>query len=243
VASRLAIGVAIAGLMAGPVMADEALVAVAANFTAVAEELAELFAAETDHSVRLSFGSTGQLYAQISQGAPFDAFLAADDERARRAIEDGLAVDGTAFTYAVGRLALYSPTLDVSVGPAALDLPFAHIAIADPQTAPYGAAAIEVMTALGVRDDLSGKIVTGENISQALQFVESGNAELGFVAASQVLGRAHRWLVPAEMHQPIAQDAVLLAAGAENPAAIAFLAFLRSPEAVSVIEAAGYSVP
>jgi molybdate transport system substrate-binding protein len=229
--------------MAGSALADDALVAVAANFTATAEELAELFESETGHTLQLSFGSTGQLYAQISQGAPFAAFLAADGERPRRAIAQGFAVEDTAFTYAVGRLALYSPTLDVSVGATALDLPFTHIAVADPQTAPYGAAAVEVMEALGVAERLSEKSVTGENIAQTLQFVESGNAELGFVAASQVVGRQYQWLVPADLHAPIIQDAVLLTAGEGNAAAIAFLDFLRSPQAVSIIEAAGYSVP
>lgn len=242
-ARRISIGIVAFGLMAGPALADEALVAVAANFTTVAEKLADVFEAETGHSIRLSFGSTGQLYAQISQGAPFAAFLAADSVRPQRAIEQGLAVEGTAFTYAVGGLALYSLTLDVGNGPEVLTLPFAHLAIADPATAPYGAAAIEVMTALGVHDALSERIVTGENISQALQFVESGNAELGFVAASQVVGRTHQWLVPADLHQPIAQGAVLLKTGEDSAAAVAFLAFLRSPQAVSVIEAAGYSVP
>jgi len=243
VARAFLIGVAVLGAMAAPAAGDEVLVAVAANFTAVAEDLAAMFEDETGHTARLSFGSTGQLYAQISQGAPFGAFLAADDERPQQAIEEGFAVEGTAFTYAVGRLALFSPTLDVSIGPDALNLTFEHLAIADPEAAPYGAAAVETMTALGADERLADRIITGENISQVLQFVESGNAELGFVAESQVIGRKHQWLVPADMHEPIAQDAVLLTAGAKNPAAMAFLEFLQTPKAVSVIEAAGYSVP
>ncbi|MFC0008691.1 molybdate ABC transporter substrate-binding protein [Devosia nitrariae] len=226
-----------------PAHAETVTIAVAANFTALAEDLAEMFAAQTGHEPVLSFASTGQLYAQITQGAPYEVFLAADNERPRIAIEQGLAVAGTAFTYAVGRLVLYSPTLDVSAGEVVLQEPFSKLAIADPAAAPYGAAAIETLEALGLYEAIKGRLVTGENISQTLQFVETGNAELGFVAASQVVGRPHQWLVPADFHQPIRQDAVLLKAGETNPAAVAFLDFLRSGEAVALIEAAGYDVP
>lgn len=227
----------------GTAYAETVTIAVAANFTALAEELADLFAEETGHQPVLSSASTGQLYAQISQGAPYEVFLAADDERPRIAIEQGFAVEGTDFTYALGRLALYSPTRDVSAGEAALREPFGKLAIADPAAAPYGAAAIETLAALGLSEASKGRLVTGENISQTLQFVETGNAELGFVAASQVVGRAHQWLVPVDLHRPIRQDAVLLKAGETNPAATAFLDFLRSDEAVALIEAAGYDVP
>jgi molybdate transport system substrate-binding protein len=227
----------------GTTHAETATIAVAANFTALAEELAEIFAEETGHRPMLSFGSTGQLYAQISQGAPFEVFLAAGDERPRIAIEEGFAVGGTAFTYALGRLVLYSPGRDVSDGEAALREPFGKLAIADPAAAPYGAAAIETLEALGLYDATKGRLVTGENISQTLQFVETGNAELGFVAASQVVGRPHQWLVPSDLHQPIRQDAVLLKPGETSDAARAFLDFLQSGEAVALIEAAGYDVP
>jgi len=230
-------------LFASPAHAETLNAAVAANFTAVAEELAAMFGKETGDEVVLSFGSTGQLYAQISQGAPFDVFLAADDERPGIAIRQGLAVEGTDFTYAVGRLVLYSPSLDVTAGEAALGGDFDKLAIADPQAAPYGAAAVETLEALDLYDALRPKLVTGENISQTLQFVESGNAELGFVAMSQVIGKTYQWQVPAELYSPIRQDAVLLAHGTQNAAARAFLDFLRSPQAVAVIEAAGYSVP
>lgn len=226
-----------------PAWAESVNVAVAANFTAVAQELAEKFAAETGHNVELSFGATGQLYTQISQAAPFGVFLAADVARPQKAIAEGLAVDGSFFVYAQGRLSLYGPGRDMSDGDAQLRSDFTKLAVADPQAAPYGAAAVEVLKALGLYETLAPRIVTGENISQTLQFVESGNAELGFVAASQVLGQADQWLVPAQLHTPIEQGAVLLKEGEDNPAALAFLDYLRSDAAVAVIEAAGYSVP
>lgn len=238
--SLAAVAVAVA---AGPAFAETVNVAVAANFTAVAEELAEIFEAKGEHQVELSFGATGQLYTQITQAAPFGIFLAADDARPKKAIDEGFAVDGTFFIYAEGRLVLYAPGRDVTDGEAALKGDYNKLAIADPAAAPYGKAAVETLTALGLLETLIPKLVQGENISQTLQFVESGNAELGFVAASQVLGKADKWLVPAELHEPIAQGAVLLKEGENNPAALAFLDFLKSDEAVSVIEASGYSVP
>lgn len=228
--------------MASPALAETVNVAVAANFAAVAEELAGIFEAGSAHRVVLSAGATGQLYAQISQAAPFDMFLAADMARPQRAIDEGLGVEGSLFTYAVGRLALYGPGHDLSDGVAALMGGFQKLAIADPTSAPYGAAAIETLRSLGLWAALDQKLVVGENISQTLQFVETGNAELGFVAASQVLGKAH-WLVPQDLHNPIAQGAVLLREGEKNPAALAFFDFLHSATAVVVIEAAGYSVP
>jgi molybdate transport system substrate-binding protein len=233
-------------LLAGTVLpssAETVNVAVAANFTAVAETLAEQFTVESGHEVVLSFGATGQLYTQITQAAPFGVFLAADTDRPLRAVADGFAVEGSFFVYAEGQLALYGPGRDLSDGVAALAGDFEKLAIADPAAAPYGKAAVETLTALGLYQTLEPKLVQGENISQTLQFVESGNAELGFVAASQVLGKDGQWLVPAELHAPIAQGAVLLKAGEGNAAAEDFLAFLRSDAAVAVIEAAGYSVP
>ncbi|WP_461382653.1 molybdate ABC transporter substrate-binding protein [Devosia indica] len=224
-----------------PAGAETVNVAVAANFTSVAEQLAAVFKAESGHEVVLSFGATGQLYAQISQAAPFDVFLAADTARPERAIAEGLAVAGSFFIYAEGRLALYAPGLDAEK--TLLADTFSRIAIAEPDAAPYGQAAIETLQALGLYDAIAAKLVTGANISQTLQFVDSGNAELGFVAASQVLGKDSVWLVPADLHQPIAQGAVLLSYGADNAAALAFLDFLRRDAAVAVIEAAGYSVP
>lgn len=226
-----------------PAFAESVSVAVAANFTKVAEELAPLFKAETGHGVIYSFGATGQLYTQITQGAPFELLLAADDERPGRAVAEGFGVEGTVFTYAVGALALYSTSLDLSDGKAVLEAgDFDKVAIADPAAAPYGRAALEAIAALGLTDAIRPRLVTGESITQALQFVESGNAELGFVAASQVVGRAGVWLVPAELYEPIRQDAVLLKVGQANPAARAFLDFLRSDAAVAVIEASGYVI-
>ncbi|KKB76942.1 molybdate ABC transporter substrate-binding protein [Devosia soli] len=241
--SRLLLSLAVIAATATPAFAETVNVAVAANFTAVAEELKTLFEAKGEHRVDLSFGATGQLYTQITQAAPFGVFLAADDTRPQKAIEEGFGVAGTAFIYAEGQLALYGPGRDLSDGEAALKENFNKLAIADPEAAPYGKAAIETLTALGLLDMLTPKLVQGENISQTLQFIESGNAELGFVAASQILGNADQWIVPAKLHEPIAQGAVLLKEGENNPAAIAFLDFLKSDEAVSVIEAAGYSVP
>jgi molybdate transport system substrate-binding protein len=240
---RLGAALALAGLTSAPTHAEIVHVAVAANFTAVAEQLAPLFTAETGHDVSYSFGATGLLYTQISQGAPFEVLLAADAERPRRAVAGGLGVEGTVFTYAIGALALYSTSLDLSDGKAVLEAgDFDKVAIADPATAPYGRAAQETIEALGLTDAITPKLVTGESISQTLQFVESGNAEIGFVAASQVVGKSDVWLVPADLHEPIRQDAVLLKAGEANPAATAFLDFLRSDAAVAVIEASGYVI-
>ena len=242
--NRAFLGTLLAGLLlTSAAQAETVSVAVAANFTKVAEELAPLFKAETGHDVVYSFGATGQLYTQATQGAPFEVFLSADDVRPTKSIEDGIGVDGTVFTYAIGALALYSTSLDLSDGKAILEAgDFDKIAIADPETAPYGRAATEALTALGLTDAVTPKLVTGENITQALQFIDSGNAELGFVAASQVIGKSSVWLVPADLYEPIRQDGVLLKTGEANPAAIAFIDFLKSDAAVAVIEKAGYVV-
>lgn len=240
---RILLTTALLGATALSAQAETVNVAVAANFTAVAEELAALYEAESGHDVELSFGATGQLYTQITQAAPFGIFLAADTARPERAIAEGFGVEGSYFVYAEGRLVLYGPGRDLSDGVAALNGEYGKIAIADPAAAPYGKAAIEALTALGLLETLEPKFVTGENISQTLQFIESGNTELGFVAASQVLGKPDQWLVPSDLHEPIAQGAVLLKTGADNPAALGFIEFLRSDAAVAVIEASGYSVP
>jgi molybdate transport system substrate-binding protein len=169
--------------------------------------------------------------------------LAADDERPSRAVDEGFGVEGTVFTYAIGALALYSTSLDLADGKAVLEGGgFDKLAIADPQAAPYGRAAVETIAALGLTDAITPKLVTGENITQTLQFVESDNAELGFVAASQVVGKSSVWRVPAELYEPIRQDAVLLKVDEANPAALAYIDFLKSDAAVAVIEAAGYVV-
>jgi molybdate transport system substrate-binding protein len=220
-------------------------VAVAANFTDAANEIAAAFAEAGDHEAILSFGATGQFYTQITQGAPFEVFLAADDERPAQAVEEGYGVEGSVFTYAVGQLVLYSIEENGVTGPETLQAgEFQQIAIANPQTAPYGKAAIETMKALGVYEMLQPKIVQGQNIAQAYQFVETGNAEVGFVALGQVsqTDAGSRWIVPQEHYEPIRQDAVLLAAGADNPAAEAFLDFLRGDEAAAIIEKYGYAL-
>jgi molybdate transport system substrate-binding protein len=217
--------------------------AVAANFTKVATDLAAVFKAKTGNEVKLSFGATGALYTQITQAAPFDVFLSADDKRTKTAIKDGFGVDGTDFTYAIGKVALYSTSVDVTDGEAVLKAnAFQHISIADPKAAPYGAAGMAVLAKLGLTDVVTPKIVTAENITQALQFVDSGNAEIGFVALSQVIGKpaTQVWLPPQDDYPAIAQNAVLLKAGADNQAAKDFLAYLKSDEAVAVIKAAGY---
>lgn len=219
--------------------------AVAANFTKVAERLASDFEAATGNDVVLSFGATGMLYTQITQGAPFDVFLAADDRRTALAIDEGFGVEGSEFTYALGRLVLYSPVLDVTDGAGVLaEGAFHHIAIADPETAPYGAAALAVLEKLGLSEAMAEKTVTGENISQTLQFVESGSAELGFVALGQVPGKppAQLWEVPQAHYLPIRQNAVLLKSGEDNETARAFLAYVQSAPAIAIIKAAGYGL-
>lgn len=225
--------------------AKEAKVAVAANFTEPVREIALAFEKATGHKLVLSFGATGQFYAQITQGAPFDILISADRATPAKAIAEGHAVAGTAFTYAVGKLVLYSKSLDVASGESVLKAgAFDKIAIANPATAPYGAAGLETLKALGVGDALQAKVVNGNNIAQTFQFVETGNAEVGFVALSQVifLKEGSRWLVPQTLYAPIAQDAVLLKAGAGNDAAKAFLAFLKGAEARAVIEKFGYGI-
>lgn len=225
--------------------AGETQVAVAANFTEPATEIAKLFAEKTGHTAKLSFGASGQFLTQITQGAPFDVFLSADAARPAKAVADGLAVPDTEFTYAIGTLVLWSTDPARVTGPEALEkADFEHLAIADPKSAPYGQAAIETMQALGLADSLAPKIVQGTSIAQAQQFVATGNAELGFVALSQVIKTdgGSRWIVPADLHKPILQDAVLLKVGAENEAAKAFLAFLKEPEARALIESYGYAV-
>lgn len=230
---------------ASSALAASTHVAVATNFTDAATEIARAFARATEHEAVLSFGATGQFYTQIAQGAPFEVLLAADDRRPSQAVAESLGVDGSVFTYAIGQLVLYSAEQDLVTGAETLQVgDFGKIAIANPQTAPYGQAAVQAMTALGVYETLKPKIVQGQNVGQTYQFVATGNAELGLVALGQVsqTRTGSRWLVPQALYQPIRQDAVLLNRGAENPAAVAFLAFLRSDEARAIIEQYGYAL-
>lgn len=235
--------IAVVAAMAVSVHAAEVKVAVAANFADAVKEIGALFEKASGHKAVFSFGPTGGLYNQITQAAPFEVFLAADQATPAKAITEGHAVAGNIFTYATGKLVLFSKTDGLSLGEAALkDGKFTRIAIANPKTTPYGAAAIEVLEKLGVYKALEGKIVQGNTIAQAYQFVDTANAEVGFVAFSQVALKSggSRWVVPASMYKTIAQDAVLLKTGAGNDAAKAFLAFLKGPEARKVIEKYGY---
>jgi molybdate transport system substrate-binding protein len=240
------LGVAVAAsLVVGTASGAETTVAVAANFTKPAEEIAAAFNARTGDTIVLSFGATGALYTQITQGAPFTVFLSADNKRPATAVSEGFGVEGTVFTYAIGKSVLYSPSIDVTDGAAVLQGgAFEHLAIADPNAAPYGAAAMEVLDRLGLTDALTPKIVTGENITQTQQFVDTGNAELGFLALSQVIGQpaAQVWIVPADMYTPIQQDAVLLKTGENDAVANGFLEFLQSDEAHHIIEKYGYEI-
>lgn len=233
---------------ASPALADDVAVAVAANFTAPARRIAAEFERDTGHRALLAFGATGKFYAQIRNGAPFEVFLAADEATPARLDAEGATVPGSRFTYATGRLVLWSPLPGYvdDKGEVLARGDFRHLAVANPKTAPYGAAALDVLARLGLAERLAPKLVTGENIAQAHQFVVSGNAELGFVAQSQLIvdGRlagGSAWEVPPELHATIRQDAVILAAGRDRPAARAFADYLRSDRAVAIIRAYGYA--
>lgn len=231
---------------AAPALAADTQVAVAANFTEPAKNIAAAFKAKTGHTAILSFGSSGQFYTQMAHGAPYEVFLSADADRPKKAEQDGLAVAGSRVTYAVGRLVLYSktPGLVDAKGAVLSSGKFEKLAIADPAAAPYGVAAVQTLTKLKLYDTLKPKIVQGASITQAYQFVQTGAAELGFVALSQVINEqgGSRWLVPSSNHVPIDQQAVLLYTGEKNPAAKAFMAFLKSPQAIAIIKRYGYEI-
>ena len=230
-----------------PASAGDVQVAVAANFTAPMQQIAADFARDSGHRALLSFGASGRFYAQIVNGAPYQLFLSADGEIPERLEREGAAVANTRFTYATGRLVLWSPQPG-RVDPQAEVLrkaDFRHLAIAAPKLAPYGAAAVEVLNRLGLMASLQPKIVQGDSIGQAFGFVQSGNAELGFVALSQVyaggkLTSGSAWIVPAELHRPLRQDAVLLSRGRDSAAARALLAYLKTEKAQAVIGSFGY---
>jgi molybdate transport system substrate-binding protein len=243
---RMAVSLALV-LCATSARADDVLVAVAANFAAPMARLASAYTAATGHTLQLASGATGKFYSQIVAGAPFEVLLSADDETPQRLIAEGHAVAGSAFTYAVGQLVLWSatPGLVDAQGAVLASGRFQKLAIANPKTAPYGRAAVEVLAARGLTAALAPKLVTGESVAQAYQFVATGNAELGFVALSQVSapGKAltgSMWRVPAALHAPIRQDAVLLKPGVGKPAAAALLQWLRSEPAQVLIRAHGY---
>jgi molybdate transport system substrate-binding protein len=248
--SRL-ISVLLAGLLAAAsqAQADEVSVAVAANFTAPMQKIALEFEKDTGHKVAASFGATGKFYAQIKNGAPFEVLLAADDETPAKLIKENAAVAGSQFSYAIGKLVLWSakPAVVDGAGEVLKNGGFDHLAIANPKLAPYGAAAVEVMKALGVNDALQAKIVTGESIAQAYQFISSGNAQLGFVALSQVLKdgkiEGSSWVVPAKLYSTIRQDAVILEKGKGKPAAEALMTYLKADKAKAIITSFGYELP
>jgi molybdate transport system substrate-binding protein len=246
--ARLSLALA-ACLATHAALADEVQVAVAANFTAPIQAIAKDFEKDTGHKLVASFGATGQFYAQIRNGAPFEVFLAADDSTPAKLEQEKAVVPGSRFTYAIGKLALWSPKdgyVDAK-GEVLKKGGFQHLSIANPKTAPYGLAATQVLDKLGLKDKLAGRIVEGQNIGQAYQFVSSGNAELGFVALSQIykdgkVTAGSAWIVPADLYEPIRQDAVILEKGKDNAAAKALVDYLKGPKAAAVIKAYGYEL-
>jgi molybdate transport system substrate-binding protein len=242
---RLSIAVLV-GFIASNATAEELRVAVAANFTAPMQRIVPSFEQASGNKVELVSGSTGKFYAQISNGAPFDVLLAADQQTPAKLAGEGNAVADSQFTYAIGKLVLWSPmegTVD-SRGEVLRKAGFQHLSMANPALAPYGAAAVAAMKRLGVYESLKPKIVQGENITQAYQFVASGAAELGFVALSQVLKegkvQGSAWIVPSDLYPAIRQDAIILAKGSNKAAARQFLAYLRSDAARAIIASYGY---
>lgn len=242
------IGLLIGLTLTGQALAGQAGIAVAANFTDATRDIVPLFEKATGHKLKVSFGSTGKLYAQIEHGAPFEVFLAADEKRPTKAENEGLAVKGTRYTYAKGTLALWSVTPKLfSDGEAYLKKgDFKRASMANPKTAPYGLAAKQVMEHLGLWGKFKSRMVRGDSIAQTFQFAATANAQVGFVALSQVRGwkgdEGSLWLIPEGYYEPIAQQAVLLKKGEANEAAKAFLEFLKGPEARKVITAYGYGV-
>jgi molybdate transport system substrate-binding protein len=233
------------------VHAGEVNVAVAANFTAPMQKIAQAFTQDTGHTALLAFGATGKFYAQIKNGAPFQVLLAADDETPAKLVAEGVGQAGTAFTYAIGRLALWSKQAAVVDdqgrvlhGPLSQQLQV-KLALADPRLAPYGAAAVQTLTQLGVWPRWQSHVVQGENIAQTYQFVATENAVLGFVALSQVwvdgrVSQGSAWVVPQQLHELLRQDAVLLQGGKDHPAAQALMAYLKSERAKAIIRSYGY---
>ena len=246
--ASLLVGLALCGVTS-TASAAEVSVAVASNFTAPMQKIAKIFEADTGHKALLAFGATGGFYAQIKNGAPFQVLLAADTETPARLEKEGLGVAGARFTYAVGKLVLWSkqPSFVDDKGDVLRQGGFEKLAMANPKLAPYGAAAIETLTKLGLLRQLKPKFVEGANIGQTYQFVASENAALGFVALSQVfadgqLTQGSAWIVPASFHAPIQQDAVLLKTSKDNTAAIALLRYLKSEKAQAIIRAYGYDL-
>jgi molybdate transport system substrate-binding protein len=240
---------AAAAVFAAPGVAGEVQVAVAANFTAPVQAIAAQFEKDTGNKVVAAFGATGQFYAQIKNGAPFEVFLAADDSTPARLEAEKQTVPGSRFTYATGALALWSAAPDYvdAKGDVLKKNTFKHLAIANPKAAPYGLAATQTLEKMGLTQAVAPKIVEGQSIAQAQQFIASGNAELGFVALSQIykdgkITGGSAWIVPANLHEPIKQDAVILEKGKDNPVAKAFVDYLKGPKAAAVIKSYGYQL-
>jgi molybdate transport system substrate-binding protein len=247
--TRLLSLLAALGLSSAVARADEVNVAIAANFTAPMQKIAADFEKDTGHKAVLVFGATGKFYAQIKNGAPFEILLAADDETPVKLVKEGAAVAASEFTYAIGKLVLWSPKADLvdDKGEVLGKTDIAHVAYCNPKLAPYGAAAVEAMKSLGRYDALQPKLLQAENIAQAHQFVVSGNAEIGFVALSQVykdgkLTQGSAWVVPANLYGQIRQDAVILDKGKGHPAADALMSYLKSDKAKAVIRSYGYDL-
>ncbi|MHC2144533.1 molybdate ABC transporter substrate-binding protein [Pseudomonas sp. 210_17 TE3656] len=229
--------------------ADEVQVAVAANFTAPIQAIAKDFEKDTGHKLVAAYGATGQFYAQIKNGAPFEVFLAADDSTPAKLESEGDSVKGSRFTYAIGTLALWSakPGYVDAKGEVLKKNEFKHLSIANPKAAPYGLAATQVLDKLKLTEATKAKLVEGQNITQAFQFVSTGNAELGFVALSQIykdgkVTEGSAWIVPASLHEPIRQDALILNKGKDNPAAKALVDYLKGPKAAALIKSYGYEI-
>ncbi|MCO7505975.1 MULTISPECIES: molybdate ABC transporter substrate-binding protein [Pseudomonas] len=248
-APRFALTAVFGMLTLNSAWADEVQVAVAANFTAPIQAIAKDFEKDTGHKLVASFGATGQFYAQIKNGAPFEVFLSADDTTPEKLENEGETVKGSRFTYAIGTLALWSPKAGYvdDKGEVLKKNDYKHLSIANPKAAPYGLAATQVLAKLNLTEATKGKLVEGQNITQAFQFVSTGNAELGFVALSQIykdgkVSNGSAWIVPANLHDPIKQDAVILNKGKDNAAAKALVDYLKGPKAAEVIKSYGYEL-
>ncbi|MBN2646645.1 MAG: molybdate ABC transporter substrate-binding protein [Thiotrichales bacterium] len=234
------------------VLAESATIAVAANFTKTIEMVGEEFTKETGHQLKFSFGPTGKLYAQVKNGAPFDAFFGADERSPLKTIDDGLGLKSSYFVYAQGQIALYSSQYPVKTQPLEVlkEAKFKHLSMANPRTAPYGERAEAFLKSKGLYDGVKGKLVNGESIAHAFQYVATGNAPIGFVALSQIVDpqspiykKGEYWVVPQAEYEPIKQGAVILQRGKDNAAVKAFFDYLKTPKALEIIHAYGYSTP
>lgn len=227
--------------------AEQVKVAVATNFVKPMQAISQAFEQSSEHKVQLSFASSGKFYAQIRNGAPYHVFLSADQDKPNRLVKDKLALADSQFTYALGTLVLWSRDTDLIKNSSEVlqSGQFNKLALANPKLAPFGVASIQVMDKLGLKEQLLPRLVRGENVAQAFQFIASGNAELGFIALAQILengeiSKGSAWIVPPHLHEPIRQDAILLKKGTGNSAALALLEFIKTPQAQGIIQQFGY---